>query len=188
MNLYGTYLTLRNKASVALWNMKDKMRHNKSGAVGAHIRYGQVKGHQLNVGNFAWVASQVVKNKGGKFVFNVAGALTLNVASTGPILGWANERERTPTAGDLCTVNVAWDAIYRMPLITTTTFVIGMRGDSCDIENGTSVEGIETVQCCAPGTTTNLTLFIVDGDTTNSYWVDVMMNPYPAAARTEADA
>lgn len=161
---------------------------DKIGAVGAHTRYGQVKGHQVNVGGLVWVASQAVKNKGGKFVFNAAGALTLNIAGSAVIFGWANERERTPTVGDKCTVNVAWDAVYRVPLITGTTFAIGMYGDSCDIENGTSVEAIATVQCAAPGTTTNLTLFIVGGDLDNSYYVDVMMNPYPAAARTEADA
>jgi hypothetical protein len=171
------------KLKMVFWNLIDKLRHNMSGSAGAHIRYGQVKGHQLNVGGFAWAATQVVKNKGGKFVYSNAGALTLCVATTTTILGWAQERERTPTEGDLCTVNVAWDAIYRMPLITGTTFVIGMRGDSADIENGTSVEGNTTVQCCAPGTTTRLTLFIVDGDTVDSKWADVMMNPYPAVDR-----
>lgn len=171
------------KLKIMITDLIDKLRHSVSGAVGAHIRYGQVKGHQLNVGGFIWVASQVVLNKGGKFVFLEDGALTLCVASTTHILGWAQERERTPTVGDLCTVNVAWDAVYRVPLITGTTFVEGMRGDSCDIENGTSVEGETTVQCAAPGTTTRLTLFIVDGDTVNSNWADVMMNPYPAVDR-----
>lgn len=162
---------------------------DKMGVIGGnHPRYGQVKGHSLNVGGFVWVASQAVKNKGGKFVHNVAGALTLNIAGSQPILGWANERERTPTVGDKCTVNVAWDAVYRIPLITGTTFVEAMRGDSCDLENGTSVEAIATVQCLAPGTTTVLTNFIVGGDLVNSYYADVMMNPYPANARTEADA
>lgn len=177
-----------NKVIGLITALRDKVAYSKIGTAGLHPRYGQVKGIQVNVGGFPWVTSQVVKNKGGKFVFMVAGELTLNIAGSAVILGWAQERERTPTAGDLCTVNVAWDAIYRVPLITGTTFVVGMRGDSCDIENGTSVEAITTVQCAAPGTTTNLTLFIVDGDVGNSYYADVMMNPYPAAARTEADA
>jgi len=155
---------------------------------GNHLRMGQVKGGKVNVGGFVWAASQVVKNKGGKFVFNNAGALTLLVAGSTQILGWANEYERTPTVGDKCTVNLALDAVFRMPLITGATFVEGMRGDTCDVENGTSVEGAATVQCAAPGTTTHTPLIIVDGDLVNSYWVDVMRNPYPAAAKTLADA
>jgi len=177
-----------NKLIGLLTDLRDKVAYSKIGTAGLHPRYGQVKGHQVNVGGFPWVTSQVVKNKGGKFVTMVAGELTLAVATTaGPLLGWANERERTPNAGDKCTVNCAWDAVYRMPLIAGTTFLAAMRGDSCDIENGTSVEGATTVQCVAPGTSTYLNVYIVDGDEIDSKWVDVMMNPYPAADRTQVD-
>lgn len=176
------------KATAGLFNLKDKLAFCKrGGGLGAHPRYGQIKGHQVNIGGFVWVASQVVKDKGGKFVFNVAGELTLCVAGTPQIQGWAQQSAKTPTAGDKVTVNCAWDAVYRIPLITGTTYAEAMRGDSCDIENGTSVEGHTTVQCCVPGTSTNLTLIIVDGDKINSYWVDVMINPFPAVDRVQVD-
>ena len=155
---------------------------------GTHIRYGQVKGPEVNIGGYVWAASQAVKNKGGKFVFLAAGALTLNIAGSASILGWALERERTPTVGDKVAVNVAHDAVYRIPLATGTTFAEGMKGDTCDLAVGTSVEGDTSVQVATPAVTTNLTLVIVDGDLVNSYWVDVMMNQNPAAAKPEADA
>lgn len=173
------------KTTMFLFNLRDRLAYSKFGTLGAHARYGQVKGHQINIGGFVWVASQVVKDKGGKFVFEAAGELTLAVAATPGLVGWAQERARTPTAGDKCAVNVAWDAVYRMPLITGTTYLESMRGDSCDIENGTSVEGNATVQCAVPGTDTALILIIVDGDLVDSKWVDVMMNPFPAVDRVQ---
>lgn len=175
------------KTTRFLFKLRNKLAYCKVGGLGAHALYGQVKGHQVNIGGWPWITSQAVKNKGGKFVFHVDGELTLCVASTTMIQGWAQERERTPTAGDKCTVNCAWDAVYRMPLITGTTYLESMRGDSCDIEIGTSVEGHTSVQCCAPGTSSHLILIIVDGDLVNSEWVDVMMNPFSNADREQVD-
>jgi len=170
-----------------MYDLRDRISLSKIGAVGAHLRYGQVKGGKVNVGGFLWAASQVVKNKGGKFVFLNAGALTLCVDGSTQVIGWANEYERTPTAGDKVTVNLALDAVFRIPIISGT-FVEGMRGDTCDIENGTSKEGATTVQGAKLDGVGETLLIIVDGDLVNNYWVDVMRNPYPANAKTLADA
>ena len=44
---------------------------NEVGTVGEHVRYGQIKGKQVNIGGLAWAATQAVKAKSGKFVYIV---------------------------------------------------------------------------------------------------------------------
>jgi len=154
---------------------------NNRGTVGQHIRYGQIKGKQVNIGGLAWAATQAVKNQSGKFVWVNNGALTLNDADANPIFGWAQEYERTPAEGDKVTVNVAWDAVYRIP-IASGTFVIGMIGDSCDIDRTThTLHGANTQGALLDSSDEDL-LLIVGGDAVNNKYVDVRINPYPADA------
>ena len=164
-----------------LFNLKDMVSFNMSGAIGEHLRYGQIKGHQVNVGNNEWVASQVVGNQSGKFVYHVAGALTLCVDSVAQIYGWAQERARTPTAGDTCVVNVALDAVYRIP-VNSGTYAKGMIGDMCDISVSSDVQGAQL-----NASSENL-LLVVGGDATNNNWVDVKINPVVQGASTGVEA
>lgn len=150
---------------------------NEVGTVGQHIRYGQIKGKQVNVGGLVWAATQAVKNQSGKFVYVDDGALKLCDADTDPVFGWVNEYERTPGEGDIVTVNIAWDAVYRIP-IATGTFVIGMIGDSCDIDRTThTLHGTNTQGAILNVTVAEALLLIVGGDVDNNKYVDVRMNP-----------
>ena len=165
-----------------LLKLKWKLLSN-IGTTGEHIRYGQIKGGEVNIENLAWAASQVIGNQSGKFVYVNDGALTLCGDALNYIFGWAQEASgaSTPTVGDKVTVNVAWDAVYRIP-INGGTFVIGMIGDSCDLEVATNTNYGVNTQGAQLDASTEDTLLIVGGDAVNSKYVDVRINPYPANA------
>jgi len=136
---------------------------------GYHIRYGQIKGHQVNIGGLPWAASQVVANRSGKLVYmSSSGTLTLCTGNTA-IFGWAQERARTPTLNDECTVNVARDAVYRLP-INGGTYAATMIGETCDVSVSSSVQGVDLTA------STYDQVVIVGGDVTNQKYVDVMIN------------
>ena len=99
-------------------------------------------------------------------------------ADTNPILGWAQEYERTPATGDKVTVNVAWDAVYRIP-IASGTFVIGMIGDSCDLDRTTHTTLGANTQGALLDASDEASVLIVGGDVDNNKYVDVRLNPYP---------
>ena len=163
--------------------LKDLVLLDRSGTVGEHIRYGQIKGHKVNVGGIAWATSQVVGNQSGRFVYMNDGAATLCGDALNYIFGWAQESggASTPTVGDVCMVNVAWDAVYRIP-INGGTFVVGMIGDSCDLEVATNTNYGADTQGAQLDASTEDTLLIVGGDAVNNKYVDVRINPYPANA------
>lgn len=148
---------------------------------GKHIKYGQIKGGEVNIGGLAWAASQVVGNQSGKFFYMAAGAATLCLDNVAYIFGWALERARTPTVGDLFTGNVALDAVYRIP-INSGTYVVGMIGDLCDISISTNVQGAQL-----DASVENL-LIIVGGDLVDNDWVDVKINPAVQGAAVGCDA
>ncbi len=137
--------------------------------VGKHLRFDQVKGIKVNIGNIPWTASQVVANQSGKFVYIVtAGTATLCTGNSA-IFGWAQERARTPTVNDLFTANVARDAVYRVPIITGT-YAATMLGETCDLTVSSSVQGVDLTA------STYDQVVIVGGDVTNQEYVDVMIN------------
>lgn len=150
-------------------------------AVGDHLRYGHINGHSVKIGGFVWAASQVIGNKSGKFVYENDGALTLCLDGQAYILGWAMDYARTPTVGDKVTVDVALDAIYRIP-INSGTYVEGMRGDLCDISVSSNIQGAQL-----DASVENL-LIIVNGDLVNNTFVDVKINPVVQGAGLGADA
>lgn len=140
------------------------------GVQGNHIRFGKVKGTELNIGGLRWLASQVIANQSGKFVFmSSTGYLTLCTGDAG-IMGWAQEPAGTPTVGDLTTVNISKEAVYRVPIITGT-YAVTMIGESCDLVVSSSVQGVDLTA----GTYDNV--IIVGGDLTNQNYVDVVINP-----------
>ena len=158
-------------------------RMGNIGTAGEHIKYGQIKGCEVNVEGLIWAASQVIGNQSGKFVYLNDGALTLCVDAVNPIFGWAQEASgaSTPAVGDLVTVNVAWDAVYRIP-INGGTFVVGMIGDSCDLAVETNTNYGANTQGAQLDASTEDTVIIVGGDAVNNKYVDVRINPYPANA------
>lgn len=156
---------------------------NNRGTVGEHLRYGQIKGGEVNIEGLIWAASQVIGAQSGKFVYLNNGALTLCGDALNVIFGWAQEASgpSTPTVGDKVTVNVAWDAVYRIP-VNGGTFVIGMIGDSCDLEVTTNSNYGADTQGAQLDASTEDTVIIVGGDAVNNKYVDVRINPYPANA------
>src|SRR3990167_5541034 len=101
-----------------------KFPFNSRGVIantGKHLNYSKIKGHSLiigqpdSTGGLTWAASQVVGNQSGKFVYVNAGAITLCLDAVAYIFGWAIERARTPTSGDVVSggVDIALDAVYR---------------------------------------------------------------------------
>lgn len=148
-------------------------------ALGKYLRYGQIKGHSLNVGQgdvgagYLWAASQVIGNQSGKFVFvHSDGRVTLNVAGSNFILGWALEYARTPTVDTVVSggVNVALDAIFRIP-INTGTLAASDFGRCCDLSVLANVQG------AAINLSVENPLIIVGGDVASNRWVDVKINP-----------
>ena len=137
--------------------------------IGNHLRYGQVKGIKVNIGNIPWTASQVVANQSGKFVYMASAGTCTLCTGDAAIFGWAQERARTPTLNDKVTVNVARDAVYRVPLITGT-YAATMIGETCDLTVSASVQGVDV------SASTYDQVVIVGGDVTNQNWVDVMIN------------
>lgn len=146
-----------------------------------HLKYNQIKGIEVNLGGLLWAASQVIGNQSGKFVYMNNGALTLCVDAVAQIFGWANERAKTTASGDVCPgVNVALDAIYRIP-VNSGTFVVGMIGDLCDISVSGGVQGAQL-----DASVENL-LIICGGNATDAT-VDVKINPAVQGAALGADA
>ena len=148
-------------------------------AMSKHLRYGQIKGHAVNIGQgdvatgLLWAASQVIGNQSGKFVFvHTDGLVTLNIDASAYILGWAHEYARTPTVSTVVTggVNVALDAVYRIP-INSGTFTTKMIGRVCDISVSSSVQGAQL------DASSENSLIVVGGDFTGNRWVDVKVNP-----------
>lgn len=156
---------------------------------GKMLSYGKVKGDALVIGQaykgvgLTWAASQVIGNQSGKFVYMNAGVVTLCLDAVAYIFGWAYERARTPTVGDVVSggVDVALDAIYRIP-INSGTFAVGMIGDLCDISISSNVQGAQL-----DASVENL-LIIVGGDAVDNAWVDVKINPAVQGAAVGADA
>ena len=138
---------------------------------GVMLKYGKIneKSGGADVVPVTMAASQVVKAKSGRFVFMVAGAATLVVASSASIYGVLNTHEHTPTVGDIIGCDISLDAIYRIP-VNSGTFAIGMVGDYCDLSIASDIQG------AVLGTSTRNSVIIVNGDAVNNNWVDVKMN------------
>ena len=148
---------------------------------GEHLRFGQVKGPCVKIGGLIWAASQVIGNQSGKFVYMNDGALTLNVAGVNYIWGWALEYAHTPTVGDICTVNISKEAVYRIP-INGGTFVIGMIGDQTDLSIETNANYGANCQGADLEAYGEGVIEIVGGDLVDNKWVDVRIPTFPITA------
>lgn len=150
---------------------------------GVMLKYGRVneKAAGDDLVPVKMAASQVVKAKSGRFVFMVAGAGTLCVASSTTIYGVLNTHEHTPTVDDKIGCDADLNGIWRIP-INSGTFVEGMKGDLCDLSDSSDIQG------AALDVSTRDLLIIVDGDLVNNNWVDVRMNSAKWGTGLGADA
>ena len=135
-----------------------------------HIKYGHVRGGVTKAGNsLVWAASQTVKARSGRFVYNNAGAITLCGDGADEILGFAEEAEGTPATGAPASVIVDPTAVYRIP-VGAGTFAASMVGKTCDLKVTSNIQGADLA------TSTDDVFIIVDGDLTDNAWVEVMLN------------
>lgn len=118
----------------------------------------------------AMASTQVLTAASGRLVYMNDGAATLCDSTGAYIFGGLESEAETPSTGEIKNCIIDLTAIFRLP-IAAGTYVVGMQGDMADIEINSSVQGVEL-----DDSTQNL-VFVVDGDATNSKWVDVVMNP-----------
>jgi len=139
---------------------------------GVMLKYGRINesGAGAAVVPVTMAASQIVKAKSGRFVYQVAGAATLVVAAATTIYGVLNTHDHTPAVGDVVGCDTDLNGIWRVP-VNSGTFAIGMVGDYCDLSVTSNIQG------AALDVSTRNHLIIVDGDAVNNNWVDVKMNP-----------
>lgn len=111
----------------------------------AVIKYGYVKGTEVTI-DMPVAASEVFKHLSGCFVeYNSAGRVAVAGATSTDLAGWAYTGEYTAsaTAGNTrVPVNVAFDAVYRMPLETayTEAQLLAVCGKFCDIAVTSNVQ------------------------------------------------
>lgn len=176
------------KIGVFLYNVKIKLllakyhikRHfhfnitlSEVGTIGEQLRYGYVFGGEVIV-EASWAASEVVKAASGRFVkTNGSGFLQIAGSGDGQLIGFANHREETvsATAGATKTqLNVALDAVYKLPIGGAVSLTRAMFYDTCDLIVASNVQQVDL-------TTDDDVLVIVGGDIANNKWVLVMLNP-----------
>ena len=148
---------------------------------GVQLKYGFIRGNELSH-NGKLAASQTMRQASGRFVYLDSGQYKLNVDGSTRINGFADYvGDDASSANDPVKVNISLDAVYRIP-INSGTFVVGMIGDTCDLSISSNIQGAQL------DASVEDTLIIVDGDTENSEWVDVRMNPSKIGTGVGADA
>ena len=151
---------------------------------GQMLRYGRINESAAGAGivPVPMEASQVVTAASGRFIFmNSSSQAELCDDDSESIFGWLQTHAHTPTDGDTLACEIDLTAIYRVPIITGT-FVNGMIGDLVDLDIDSNIQGVDLTASSYD------LLIIVAGDTTNSKWVDVMMNPEKWGTATGAEA
>lgn len=150
------------------------------GTIGEQLKYGQVAGGEVMM-EALWGANEIIKAASGKFVqTDDSGYLEIADSGNDQLVGWAEHREETIGAVDGVTktqLNVSLDAVYKVPLVTSTPLTRAMFYDSCDLlVNGSDIQGVDC-------TASEKVLIIVGGDIANQKWVLVMLNPSEMGAQ-----
>lgn len=143
---------------------------------GEQLKYGWVGGGKASV-PVPMAASQDVLYESGKFVFMNNGAATLCTAGSSYILGHLEYGEGTPTVGDEINCIVDPSAIYKIPITAGDTYLVGMIGDTTDLELDVNATGVQSAALAEYGE--NL-IVILGGDATNNKWVLCQVNAVKA--------
>lgn len=138
---------------------------------GEQLKYGWAFGGKVSV-PVPMAASQDVLASSTKFVYMNDGAATLCTDGTGQVFGHVEIAEGTPSTGDVVNCIIDKSAIFKMR-VSGGTYVVGMIGDTCDMELDSLATGVQSAQLDAGDENT---LVVVGGDATNNNWVLVMMN------------
>ena len=133
---------------------------------GVQLKYGHIRGGKCAV-PVTDAGSQVITAASGKFVYMTAGAATLATDGTTTLFGFLEaEAQTTASGGEVLNCIIDPSAVYRIP-IDSGTFVIGMVGDTCDINISANVQGAQL------DASVENTLIVIAGDLVNNNWVDV---------------
>jgi len=140
------------------------------------VKYGQVAGSRVIV-NMPVGASEVFTDTGAKFVIqDGSGYIDAAEATSSELFGWAEcgaFTSQSTDGYDSVPVNIALDAIYRIPADAAVT--ADMVGKTCDISKSSNV-----IKADVDASTYDV-IQIVDVDITNQE-VLVRLNPNKAAA------
>jgi hypothetical protein len=142
---------------------------------GRRLKYGNETINEATV-SLTMDASITLTSLSSYFVsINASGNGILTVASDnyvfGHLIAGQNDASSSTAGATSWGVNVALDAIYRVPVSSGTYSRASNRGVPCDLAVATNVQG------AAIGTNTKHHLCVLDGDETNNYWIIARINP-----------
>ena len=141
------------------------------GAAGEQLKYGFQMGPEILIAAPIG-ASEVITAASGRFV-KTDGSGRVEIAGSGhtELLGFLEHPAGTVSAtegADIGALNVSVDAIYRIPIGGSGTYVAAMKYDTCDLIVASNVQSADL-------TSSEDVLAIMDGDTTNNNWIDVRL-------------
>ena len=132
------------------------------------LKYGWRKGPVTDV-VVTLTASQTIKAKSGRFVYQTSGAMTLNTDGSTRIFGFLDDiGDYTTVSGDRSNCNINLASVFRVPVISGT-MAIGMIGDTTDLNISSNIQGVQL------GASTENTVMVVGGDTDTNEYCDVVM-------------
>lgn len=138
------------------------------------LKYGYVRGGRVSAPS-TWVGSDVLKAQSGRFVIKSGNSVTIATDGSAPILGHADDSERTTVALDPVNIIVDPSAVYRIP-VNAGTYVVAMQFKTCDLSVSSNIQGADLTAA------TDAVFIVIDGDSVDNNWVDVMINPVRATA------
>lgn len=148
-----------------------RMLFNKRGATGVRLKYGAEKVHAVTV---PMAASTVLKDASGRVVtLDSSGNAALTTSAGASIFGAIEAEAQTTssTAGATkLTCIVDPSIIFRIPITTGTYTHANYRGHTVDLTTSAGQQGVDLTA------DTYHHVIIVDGDETNSAWVDCKLN------------
>lgn len=152
---------------------------------GKPLKYGPSKHEDAAIISRGMHASEIIPYGGAFMKEDGSGYLQILTAADSLISGWGFMGEVGPDAGKAyqtvsatagltkvpyLPVEAMQSVIFRIP-INAGTFVVGMKGETCDI----SVNGTTKVQGADLTASARDCVRIVDGDLVNNAWVDVVI-------------
>lgn len=148
---------------------------------GRRLKYGAENMNQAAVSMTLGSSVQFAALSSYFMTVDTSGNVNLTTASNNSVIGAAIAGQTdlsSSTAGTtLCAINVALDAVYRVPVSSGTYVRASNRGLPFDLVVNSNVQG------AAIGTNTKHHLLCLDGDEVNNYWVIAKMNHTLAIAQ-----
>lgn len=136
------------------------------------LKYGWIGGGKTSV-EIEMGADEVIKAASGRFVkLDANGRGEIAGDTDGALFGFVEAPEETTSStegGTSYNCIIDTTAKFRIP-VDSGTYVIGMRGETCDLAVSDGVQGVQLDAADED------TVIIIDGDVDDNEWVDVMLN------------